>query len=425
MKILFLSHYFPPEVNAPATRTYEHCKRWVEQGHDVTVISCVPHHPMGKAYPGYKNSLFQVEDKDGIRAIKVLTYITANEGFVKRTFNYVFYMFMVILLAPFTGRTDVVISTSPQFFNGLAGYIVSRLKRKPWVLEIRDLWPESILAVGAINNKSIIKCLEWLEKFAYQKADAIVSVTYSFVKHIKSCGIEASKIHVIRNGVDLDFFKSLEVDHTYAESLGVSGKFVASYVGTHGMAHGLDTILDAAKITKQDDIVYVMAGDGADKSRLEQRIRNENISNVLILGQLPKQDMPRLWSISNASLVLLKRKDLFLSVIPSKIFESMAMQTPIILGVEGESRSIIDEANSGIGITPESPEQLLEALQKLASDGSYAQELGRNGREYVSHNFNRTKLADEFMKLLLLIVQGASSPAQDNKEHGTPDKNII
>ena len=165
MKILFLSHYFPPEVNAPATRTYEHCKRWVEQGHEVTVISCVPHHPMGKAYPGYHNRWWFEENKDGIRAIKIKTYITANEGFLKRTLNYVIYMMMAILIAPFLPKTDVVISTSPQFFNGLAGYFVSRIKRVPWLLEIRDLWPESILAVGAIKNKYLIGCLEWLEGF--------------------------------------------------------------------------------------------------------------------------------------------------------------------------------------------------------------------------------------------------------------------
>ena len=170
MKILFLSHYFPPEVNAPATRTFEHCKQWVKNGHEVTVISCVPHHPMGKAYPGYKNKLYQVEEKDGIKAIKIFTYITANEGFIKRTFNYFFYMIMVIFIAPFTSKADIVISTSPQFFNGLAGYFVSKMKRCPWVLEIRDLWPESILAVGAIKNEMIINILVGLEKFAGTKA---------------------------------------------------------------------------------------------------------------------------------------------------------------------------------------------------------------------------------------------------------------
>ncbi|MCG8324552.1 MAG: glycosyltransferase family 4 protein [Thiotrichales bacterium] len=416
MKILFLSHYFPPEVNAPATRTWEHCKHWVLEGHEVTVISCVPHHPMGKAYPGYRNRIFQSEYKDGIRAIKVLTCITANEGFVKRTFNYLFYMIMVILVAPFTGKTDIVLSTSPQFFNGLAGYFVSRIKSCPWVLEIRDLWPESILAVGAIRNRTIISVLEWLERFAYNKADRIVSVTFSFLDHIKACGTDPKKLSVIRNGVDLDFFNPMPGNEHYARELGVEGKYIAAYVGTHGMAHGLDTLLDAARLTEQNDIVYVMAGDGAEKKRLQQRIEDEKINNVLMLGQLPKERMPDLWSITDVSLVLLRNKDLFLSVIPSKIFESMAMKTPVILGVKGESRSIIEEAGAGIGIKPESAEDLAEAVLYLYQNREIAKEMGEKGNYYVSRNFNRVELAREYLGLLANVVNSRMSNTVSSSE---------
>ena len=369
------------------------------------MVSCVPHHPMGKAYPGYKNKFYQSEMKDGIRAIKLFTYITANEGFAKRTFNYFFYMVMTILIAPFMGKADIVISTSPQFFNGLAGYFVSRIKRCPWVLEIRDLWPESILAVGAIKNKLIIKSLIGLEKFAYRKADRIVSVTYSFLEHFKQYGIQQSKMHVIRNGVDLSFYDPKHEDTEYAESIGVSGRFVAAYVGTHGMAHGLDTLLDAANLVGNDNIVFIMAGDGAERERLEQRIQEEGIDNVKMLGQLPKEDMPRLWSITDASLVLLKKKDLFLSVIPSKIFESMAMKTPIILGVRGESQTIIEEANSGICIEPESAEELANAVIKLYENSELSNEFGENGSQYVKANFDRQKLANEYEELLQNVVQ--------------------
>ena len=164
MKILFLTHYFPPEVNAPATRTHEHCKQWIESGHEVTVVTCVPNHPKGQIYPGYKNKIFQREIVDGIKVIRLWTYVTANEGFVKRTLNYISYMISVIFSIPFLPKSDVVISTSPQFFCGLSGYFVKLFKRIPWILEIRDLWPESIFAVGAIKNKTIIRILEYLEK---------------------------------------------------------------------------------------------------------------------------------------------------------------------------------------------------------------------------------------------------------------------
>lgn len=401
MRILFLSHYFPPEVNAPATRTYEHCRQWVEMGHEVTVVSCVPHHPMGKAYPGYRNKLIHIEYKDGIRVIRVLTYITANEGFAKRTFNYVFYMLMATLVAPFLSRPDVVISTSPQFFNGLAGYLVSRMRRRPWLLEIRDLWPESILAVGAIKNRHLIATLEWLERFAYRKAEHIVCVTQAFKAHIASRGGREDRITVIRNGVDLGFFKQLPRDDDYARSLGVAGKFVAAYVGTHGMAHGLDVLLEAAeRLRGRDDIVLLTAGEGAEFKRLVAERDRRGLPNLLMLGQLPKADMPRLWSITDVSLVLLRNQDLFLTVIPSKIFESMAMARPIIHGVRGESLDIVLDSGAGLGIEPENAEELAAQIVALADDPALYAQLAASGPGYVAKHFDRKVLAQRFEAVL-------------------------
>ena len=406
MHILFLSHYFPPEVNAPATRTYEHCKAWVKLGHKVTVVSCVPHHPMGKAYPGYKNKVYQVENKDGIRSIKILTYITANEGFFKRTLNYVFYMMMAISVAPFLPKADIVISTSPQFFNGLAGYFVSRLKRAAWVLEIRDLWPESILAVGAVTNKRVIKVLEGIERFVYRKADHIVSVTHAFKDHISKNGALEEDISVIRNGVDLSFFEDAPSDVEFAKHIGVEDKFVASYVGTHGMAHGLDLIIEAAdRLRDHPNIMFVMAGDGSERKRLEQELIDRQLPNVRILGQLPKADMPKLWSVSDVSLVLLRKLDLFLTVIPSKIFESMAMKKPIILGVQGESQGIVEEAGAGICIEPENVEQLVESILQLSNSQDICEQFGRQGAVHVKANFDRSKLAATYERLLIDLYE--------------------
>lgn len=406
MKILFLSHYFPPEVNAPATRTYEHCRRWVELGHEVTVVSCVPHHPMGRAYPGYKNRFIQSEYKDGIKAIKVWTYITANEGFLKRTWNYVFYMIMVMLIAPFLAKADIVVSTSPQFFNGLAGYFVSRLKRCPWVLEVRDLWPESIVAVGALKNSKIIHMLEAIERFVYRKADHIVPVTYSFQRHIATRGALPENITVIRNGVDLRFFAPLPKDDVYVRELGVDGKFVAAYVGTHGMAHGLDLLIEVAeKLRERDDIMLVLAGDGAERARLAAEVQRRGLTNIKLIGQLPKSAMPRLWSITDVSLVVLKKLDLFLTVIPSKLFESMAMKQPIILGVAGESAELVNESGAGIIVEPEHVEQLAQALVQLADSPETCRQLGENGRKYVEANFDRTVLADRYEHLLITTTQ--------------------
>ncbi len=406
MRILFLSHYFPPEINAPATRTFEYCKQWVEHGHEVTVISCTPHHPMGKVYPGYKNKFYQVEEKDGIKAIKVLTYVTAKSGFLKRTWNYVFYMLMVIFIAPFIAKADVVISTSPQFFNGLAGYFVSRIKRCPWVLEIRDLWPESILAVGAIKNKSAIKLLEWLEKFVYRKADHIIPVTFAFKRHIEKHGGDANKITVIRNGVSFDLFKLQQRNNEFARSVGVDGKFVVSYVGTHGLAHGLSVILDAAeKLKHKPEIIFLMIGDGAEKKKLLEEKSRRQLDNVIMLDQQPKQEMPNIWSISDVSLVLLKKQNLFLTVTPSKIFETMAMKKPIVLGVRGESQALIEEGNAGICIEPENVDELVTAVVKLYEDADAYHQYAENGYVYVQQHFDRKKLANQYETILMSLVK--------------------
>jgi glycosyltransferase involved in cell wall biosynthesis len=407
VRILFLSHYFPPEVNAPASRTFEHCREWVRQGHEVTVVTCAPNHPRGVVYDGYRNRLWQREERDGIRVVRLWTYLAANEGFAKRTLNYVSYMISALLAAPWLPRADVVVTSSPQFFNGLAGYFVSRLKRAPWALEIRDLWPESILSVGAIKNARIIGALEWLARFAYRKADVIVPVTDAFKRYMVERGVPAEKIHVIKNGVDLDFYRGAEGPNPLAVELGLEGKFVAAYVGTHGMAHHLETVLEAAeRLRPRKDMVFLMAGDGAERDRLLAKKEAMGLENVLMLAQQPKGRMPEIWALTGASLVLLKRSDTFKTVIPSKIFESMAMKRPIVLGVEGESRDLVGSADAGLFVEPENAAQLAEAVVRLADDPALCRRLGENGRAFVEQHFDRRVLAERYAAVLGALVQG-------------------
>jgi len=417
VKILFLSHYFPPEVNAPASRTYEHCRQWVEMGHDVTVVTCAPNHPRGELYEGYSNKLVQREVIDGISVIRLWTYVTANERVLKRTLNYLSYMLAVIAAAPFLPSADVVLSTSPQFFNGLAGYFVGHLKRAPWVLEIRDLWPESIVAVGAIRNRWIIGSLRWIERFAYRHADAIVSVTGAFRQYMVEMNIPAEKIAVIPNGVDLDFYRPDDLEIRPIQEPGLSGKFVASYFGTLGMAHHLETIMEAARLLRhRNDVVFLIVGDGAERDKL-QRLRDDAaLDNVIMLEQQPKSRMPYWWQCSSASMVLLRKSDLFKKVIPSKIFESMAMRKPIVLGVEGESREIVAAAGAGVCISPESACELAKRIVDLAGDPGWCEVLGRNGRQYVGEHYDRRVLAAQYEALLHALAcksapQRRSGPA--------------
>lgn len=405
MHILFISHYFPPEVNAPASRTFEHCREWVRAGHRVTVVTCVPNHPRGVVYEGYRNRLFQRETREGIEVVRVWTYVTANEGFLKRTLGYVSYMVSAVLAALYLPRPDVVITTSPQFFNGLAGYPVSRLKRVPWVLEIRDLWPESILTVGAITNRHLIRVLEWLEMFAYRKAHRIVSVTEAFRRYMMGKGIDPAKIHVIKNGADLAFYRSDVPGPEAKRRLGLEGKFVASYVGTHGMAHHLETILEAADgLRQRSDIVFLMAGDGAERKRLERMREEKGLTNVVMLPQQPKDRMPELWSATDVSVVLLKKSPLFQTVIPSKIFESMAMGKPIVLGVEGESAGIVQAAGAGRCIEPEDAAGLRNAVLELCDNPALAARMGESGKVHVAEHYDRRVLAGRFLNVLEELV---------------------
>jgi len=405
MHLLFLTHYFPPEVNAPASRTYENARHWVRAGHRVTVLTCVPNHPAGVAYPGYRNRLWSWEEMDGIRVLRVWTYLSPNQGFSRRIANYVSYLLAAVLLAPLVAGVDLVVSTTPQFFCGLAGYAVSRMKRVPWVLEVRDLWPESIVSVGAMRRGKVVRLLEGVETFMYRRADHVVALTRAFRRHITARGVAPEKVTVIKNGADLERFVPQPRDNAFRAAHRLEGKFVASYVGTHGMAHALDVVLRAAGLLKSDPrFVFLLVGDGAEKQRLwAEKIRLE-LDNVVMLPQQPKERMPEILAASDASLVLLRNTELFRTVIPSKMFESMAMSRPIVLGVAGESRDIVEEGQCGICIEPENAEALVGALRLLAGDADFAGCLGVSGREFVVREYDREKLAHRFLALLCAVA---------------------
>lgn len=407
MHILFLSHYYPPEVNAPASRTAETAKAWVRMGHSVTIVTAAPSHPRGIVYPGYANRWCTTELLEGVEVIRVWTYLAANEGFGKRILNFLSFPLSIFLHLRRIPRADVVVSSSPQFFAGLAGWLLKG-RRRPWVFEVRDLYPESILAVGAMKRGISIRFLEAIERAAYRSADAIVSVTDSFVPHIRALrGREG--IAVIKNGVDLDFFDA----HGAAEAegralraeLGLEGKFVAAYVGTHGVAHGLDTVLEAAGLLHdQPNVAFLLVGDGSERARLLREAGARGLTNVQIIGQRPKSDMPAIWHATDASLVLLRRHDTFKSVLPSKMFEAMSMRCPIILGVEGEARALLDDAGAGIAVVPEKAEDLAAAVRRLARDPTLAARLGDSGRAFVEGNFNRVRLAEQYAAFLEGVV---------------------
>ena len=402
MHILFLTDNFPPEGNAPATRTFEHAHEWVNKGHKVTVITCAPNFPEGKVFEGYKNKWLSKHKIEGINVWRVKTYITANEGFIKRTIDFISFMLSSLFFGLFTRKVDIVIGTSPQFFTVISAWALAKFKRVPFVFELRDIWPASITAVGAMKVSWIIKVLEKLELFLYHQADLIISVTHSFKLELQNRGVSADKIKVVLNGVDLSKYKPLpDKDKGFAEEFQLQGKFVAGYVGTHGLAHALDSIIQAAELLKADDDVrIVFAGGGADRSRLEKLVKACDLSNVVMIPRQAKENMPKIWSLCDVSLVSLKDTPLFSTVIPSKIFESMAMKLPIIISVpEGESTEIIRREKVGLVIPPENPNRLAEALLNIKNNNDMYNTYATNSF-LAAKKFNRKKLSIEMMSYI-------------------------
>jgi len=401
MRILLFTHYYPPEVNAPASRAHAHCRIWAELGHDVTVVTCAPNHPTGALYPGYRNRMFQTATEDGVRVIRIWTYLAANRGFARRTLSYLSYLVSATLALPFLPKTDIIVSTSPQFFCGLAGFAAKILMRKPWALEIRDIWPESIVTVGAIRQGLVTRALERLETMAYRGADLVAPVTDSFAPHIAERRGGPDGICVIKNGADLRLFVPHAPDPEFKRRLCGEARFVASYIGTHGMAHGLETILDAAELLRDDArILFLLVGDGAERARIEAMRTERGLANVRVLGQKPKAEMPGIWAATDVGLILLRRQDAFLKVLPSKMFEAMAMSRPIILGVGGEARRLLEDARAGLAITPESAVELAAAVQRLANDPDLAARLGAQGRAHARAHFDREVLARRYLEIL-------------------------
>lgn len=399
MKILFLTDNFPPEVNAPASRTYDHVREWVLKGHDVTVITCAPNFPQGKVYTGYKNKLCQTEYMDGIKVVRVWSYITANKGFIKRTLDYISYS-VTSFFAGLFQKADVIVATSPQFFTALSGRTLAFWKRLPWIMEVRDLWPESIKTVGAMNDNIFIKYFEWQEMRCYKSANEVVVVTDSFRKKLIARGVNADKISVVMNGVDRKLFMPEPKDKSIVEKLGLEGKKVIGYIGTHGMAHKLDFILNCAKkIDGKNNYYFLLIGAGAEKDNLLKLKNDLALTNVTMLDPVPKTEVKRYISVLDVSLINLKRSDLFLTVIPSKIFENAAMEIPILMGVGGEAKEIIESYGAGLCFEPENDTDFLSKLDMLISDSSLYEKC-KQGCRKLAADFDRKVLADKMLDII-------------------------
>lgn len=381
-------------------------KKWVEEGQNVAVVTCFPNHPTGVIPRKYKGKFFEREKINGIDIFRSYVYATPNKGFTKRIINHLsFTISSIIISMKKIKNTDIIIVTSPQFFLIFSGYIFSLVKNKPFVLEIRDLWPEAAVSLGILKNKIIIKALERLEMFYYKKANKIIVVTEGIKRNLIHRGIDNNKIEIITNGVDTEIFCNEISNYDLKKQLDLNDKFIIGYVGTHGMAQGLENIIYVAdKLRDDQGIHFLFVGEGAEKEKLIKLTQKLELNNVTFLDQQKKENIPNFYNIIDVCIVHLKKIDLFKGAIPSKIFEILACATPIVAGIEGEVADILNESGGAVVVEPENISQISKAIKTLKNDNSACENMGIIGKEYVLKNYRRDMLANKYLRILEDLV---------------------
>jgi colanic acid biosynthesis glycosyl transferase WcaI len=420
LRILYVSQYFPPEIGAPAVRVHDLARLWVQQGHDVTVLTGFPNHPTGVVNPAYSGKLRRLtmrESVDGINVVRSWLIPLPNRKPLERILNYSSFCLSAALRGLFLKKFDVVIATSPQLLVGLSGWLIARSQGAKFVFEVRDLWPESLVATGVSDQRSMLyRFLRQISNGLYRKADHVITVTPAMKQHIeKNYDCPSEKISVVPNGVDLDWFEAARSKYVPSRN----GKFVVSFIGTIGHAHGIDVILRAAQNlrTSHPEVLFRIVGDGAERRHIEALIAREGVANVEVLAQQPRSSVPALIWDSDVCLVLLKRSEVFKTVIPTKMLEFMGCGRPIILGVEGQALEILRDAKAGIAIPPEDGEALAAAVLNLKSNPALSQAYGRNGELFIEQRMSRQSTAFEYERVLLdLLDEEIVLPAQTFKK---------
>lgn len=412
MRILFLSENFPPETNAAATRVYERACYWVKWGHSVTVITQAPNFPEGRLYDGYANRWRHVEDVSGIRVVRVKTFIAPNKGVVRRSLDFLSFMVTGVIAGLREPAPDVVAATSPQFFAAVGGWVLAALRARPFVFELGDLWPASIAAVGVLRQGLLLGLIEKLELFLYRRAEAVVALTGAFKANLAHRGIDPKKIAVVPNGVDVWRYGPGDRDADFAREWNLAGKFVVGYIGTHGMAHGLANVLDAAQRLKdRDDVRLLLVGAGAERDALIADANRRKIENVIFMPPQPKDSMPRVWRLCDVALVHLKADPVFAGVIPSKMFEAMACGLPLLLAApEGEATRIVAGTGAGVCVAPGDPAALADAVARLADDATTRAAMAKKGLA-AAPQFSRERQARDMLGVLELAAGGRGAEA--------------
>jgi colanic acid biosynthesis glycosyl transferase WcaI len=417
VKILYVSQYFSPEMGAPAARVAELSRYWAQERHEVTVLTGFPNHPTGIVPARYRHKfrrLIAREKTNGVNVLRTWLLPYPNRRTYERILNYSSFCLSAAGTGLFTQRPDVVIASSPQLLVGLTGWWLARCKRTRFIFEVRDLWPESLAAVGVGSANSLVyRALARIAGFLYRNADHIVVVTPAFKEYlVQHWQVAPEKISVIENGVEAELF-SPRTEGALRTELGADGKFVVSYIGTMGNAHGLQMLVEAAAQLQNSapNIMFLLVGEGAEKEKLVSLVQSRGLTNLGFVDQQSRQRIPAYICASDACVVLLKKNEIFKTVIPSKMLEFMACARPVILGVEGQARKILEEARAGICVEPGNASELAQAILHLAGDEQLREILGRNGRRHVLQNFSRRQTAMAYLEVLNALMSGEKPQA--------------
>ncbi|WP_347548778.1 glycosyltransferase family 4 protein [Pseudalkalibacillus hwajinpoensis] len=396
MKVLYITQHFPPEIGAAQARAYDMSMNLVEEGCDVTVATAFPNHVPSK-------KLMQTSKHLGLNVIRTFVVQDTKKSSRRRMLNYLSFMMTSIIAGLTVKKPDVVFATTPQLFAGLSGYIVSKLKRAKFVIEVRDLWVDFAEVLNQINNKRVLKLARKLEWFLFKKADHIIVVTQGYKRYLIEKGIPEDKIDVITNGVNPHETGVLvpEEGSMIREQYGLENQFIILYAGNMGIAQGLKTVLEAAEnLLEHPSITFVLIGEGAEKVRLQAYREEKKLTNVLILDSRAKQELHGFYAAADLCLVVLKNHPLFEITIPSKLFDCLAMNKPVLLGIGGESKEIVKSLNAGLFFEPEDPESLAEVVVEAASNPAIMNELEKDVRSKMLLSYNRQELSKNLAKRL-------------------------
>ncbi|WP_239380172.1 glycosyltransferase family 4 protein [Frankia sp. CIT1] len=411
LRVLLITHYFPPEVGAPQARLAETAREWAADGVDVTVLTGMPNHPTGIIPPEYRGAWRRVEHRDGYRVVRTWVYATPNKGIVRRTLGHLSFMVTSVLLGGnAAGGADVIVVSSPTFFPLGSAWLLARLRRARLVVEVRDLWPAIFVQLGVLRNRRVIAVLERLELAAYRAADAVVTVTDGFRDDIIGRGIPARKVHTIHNGADLRRFSPSDPP---SAALGArSGDTLVVYIGAHGISQGLPSVVDTAAELVGEPVHIAFVGEGADRQRVADRVAERGLTNVTMHAAVRHDEVAGIVAAADICLVPLRDVPLFTTFIPSKMFELLAAGRPVIGALAGEAARILAAAG-GVVVPPEDPTALADAIRSLAGDPHRRKAMGVAGRAYVTDHFDRAVLARRYRTLLEEVTgRSAAVPKQ-------------